>query len=106
MDESFPNIPAEGVRFRSKVHDSKHVIYSRQEPEPEVGHYLGQGCNDQIVTLIHGKYDRKGLYAIQRWACGKVLFSRDARHPNAVGNIDGDGDYPRRVGTHLSTKQS
>lgn len=93
MDESFPNIPAEGVRFRLKARDSKHVLYSRLGPEPIVGHCLGQERSDQIFTLIHGRHDRKGLYAIKSWACGNVLFSRYELYPK-VGNIDGDGDYP------------
>ena len=93
MGESFPNIPAEGVRFRLKARDSKHVMYSRSAPEPTVGHCVGQERSDQIFTLIHGRHDRKGLHAIKSWACGNVLFSRYTFSPK-IGNIGGDGDYP------------
>ncbi|KAF8555188.1 hypothetical protein OG21DRAFT_1508011 [Imleria badia] len=93
MAESFLNIPAEGVRFRLKARDSKHVMYSRLGPEPTVGHTLGQERSDQIFTLIHGRHDRKGLYAIKSWASGNVLFSRYTMLPK-LGNIGGDGDYP------------
>ncbi|KAG6377776.1 hypothetical protein JVT61DRAFT_14549 [Boletus reticuloceps] len=92
--ESFPNIPAEGVRFQLKARDSEHFMYSRPGPEPTVSHSpIGGERNDQIFTLIHGRHDRKGLYAIKSWACGNVVFSRFTFSPT-VGNISGDGDYP------------
>lgn len=100
--ESFQNIPAEGVRFRLQARDSQHFLYARSAPQPTVGHYLGEERSDQIFTLIHGRHDRKGMYAIKSWACGDVLFSRYTYWPK-LGCIGGDGDYPDKyVGTSPS----
>jgi len=85
-------IPAEGVRFRLKARESRHVIYSRPEQEPLVGHFLGPAYDDQIFVLLHGKNENAGMYAIKSWACGKVIYSRTAKEPY-VSNVYGDGKY-------------
>lgn len=93
MVRDFPHIPAQGVRFRLKARDSQHVLFSRDSPNPTVGHFYGPPYNDQIFTLIYGTGDRRGKYAIKSWHCGKVLFSRRSQEPH-VGNIAGDGNNP------------
>ena len=85
-------LPSEGERFRLQARDTKKVIYSRAEGEPLVGDYSGPEYDDQVFTLIYGKDDRKGFYAIKSWYCGKVLFSRTASAPY-VGNIYGNAIY-------------
>jgi len=86
-------IPPEGLRFRIVGYVSQCAIFSRNNPQPEVGHYnVSHGeYPDQWFTLIHGKGNHAGLYAIKGQVTGKVLFSRSQKP--TVGHIDGDGKY-------------
>ena len=89
-------IPPEGLRFRLVGYASQCAIFSRNDPEPEVGHYhVSHGqFPDQRFTLLHGKGDRSGLYVIKGELTGKVLFSRSVKP--AVGHVDSDGVHDDR----------
>ena len=86
-------IPPEGLRFRIVGYVSNCAIFSRNSPEPEVGHYNISHGNyaDQSFSLLHGTGNHKGLYAIKGHVSGKVLFSRSQKPP--VGHIAGNGHY-------------
>ena len=86
-------IPPEDLRFRLVGYVNQCAIFSRNSPEPEVGHYnVSHGVYpDQWFTLLHGKGNHSGLFAIKGQVTEKVLFSRSQKP--TVGHIDGDGKY-------------
>ncbi|KAK0209833.1 hypothetical protein IW262DRAFT_1281142 [Armillaria fumosa] len=80
-------IPPEGLYFRLTGVESQHVLYSRLGRSPEVWHYKGDSkSEDQLFTLIHGKGEQQGLYAIKGKKSGKVLYSRVSPDPQ-VGHV-------------------
>ena len=86
-------IPPEGVRFRLVGYVSQRAIFSRYTPDPTVWHHnvsYGEYA-DQWFTLIHGRGDHAGRYAIKGQITGKVLYSRKKSPP--VGHIEGGGKY-------------
>ena len=86
-------IPPEGLRFRLVSYAHQCAIYSRNSPEPTVGHYsVSHGeYPEQWFTLLHGSGDRAGRFAIKSQVSGKVLFSRQPAPP--VGHVGGDGRH-------------
>ena len=86
-------IPPEGLHFRLVGYISQCAIYSRNSPEPTVGHRnVSYGeYPDEWFTLIHGSGDRAGRYGIKGQVSGKYLYSRKLAPP--VGNANYDGQY-------------
>ncbi|KAL5536450.1 hypothetical protein ACEPAF_272 [Sanghuangporus sanghuang] len=85
-------IPAPGLAFRILDYASYKVIYSRDRPEPQVGHIrVHDDYPDQWFTLVPGSGPHKGLYAIKSRFTGKALFLRNSEP--RVGHIGGPGNY-------------
>ncbi|KAK0220420.1 hemolytic lectin LSLb [Armillaria fumosa] len=85
-------IPPQGVYFQLVAHDSQHVLFSRDNADPEFGHDKGPVYPHHFFTLIHGTGSRAGLYAIKSKETGKVLFSRTSVEP-FIGHVHGNGAY-------------
>ncbi|KAF7301959.1 Hemolytic lectin LSLb [Mycena indigotica] len=87
-------IPPPNIYFRLANYLSLHVLYSRTDAQPEVGHTpLGdKPIANQYFSLVPGTGSHDGQYAIKSRETGKVLFSRTKEEPK-VGHIDGDGKY-------------
>jgi hypothetical protein len=84
-------IPPPGLYFRIVGYKDSADIFSRIQPQPEVGTSTSDDYSDHWWGLREGTGDRKGRYIIKNRKSEKILFSRATPEP-LVGHSDDTPD--------------